>query len=277
MKLNEKIYQYISERTWNLTEEWYDSINKEETDGVYASENPVAVQRLKKQNHAFHVKFCKLFLLPEDEFIPMFEEWVIATARDDGHLDTPSYLIIQEFFRVQKQYLSLVDEFVSQCTECTTEDVNEWKDQIIKDIGFVITWYLKEQHEYENKKICEHKKTINKLSSPVITLNKFVALLPLIGVFDEDRANFMMEHTLEICSNKGIHRLFIDLSGVVAVNAIVAHQVFQLIDALSLVGVDCILSGIRPEIAQAVIGFGDRFSRMTIVSNLEKAMDLYLN
>jgi len=276
MNLNEEIYQFISKRTWSLTEEWYDSINKEETDGVYASECPEAVQRLKEQNHAFHERFCKLFILPEQEFLPMFEEWVVTTARDEGHLDTPSHLIAREFFRVQEQHLSLVDAFVSQCKDCSVEKVDEWKSIVIKNIGFVVTWFLKEQHEYERKKTYEQKQTINKLSSPVITLNKDVALLPLIGVFDEERAIFMMEHVLEICSNKSIRRLFVDLSGVVTVNTIVAHQIFQLIDALSLIGVECILSGIRPEIAQTAVQFGDRFSRMAIVSDLEKAIELYL-
>lgn len=276
MNLNEEIYQFVSERTRSLTEEWYESINKQETDGVYASDHPEVVQRLKDQNHAFHERFCKLFILPEKEFLPMFEEWVITTARDEGHLDTPSHLIAREFFRVEEQYLRLVDAFVSQYIDCSGDQKDEWKSMVIKNIGFVVTWFLKEQHEYESKKTREQKQTINRLSSPVITLNKDVALLPLIGVLDEERANFMMEHVLEICSNKNIRRLFVDLSGVVTVNTMVAHQIFQLIDALSLIGVECILSGIRPEIAQTAVQFGDRFSRMTIVSNLEKAIELYL-
>ena len=276
MNLETKLYEYIREKSWQLTEEWYSSINKEETAGVYLSEKPAEVERLKKQNNEFHQKFAEVFIKPEAEFLKIFEEWVISIVHDEGHLETPSYLITEEFFRTQKQHMCLVDEFCETCEECTFEEQNKWKDMVGDGMAKVITWFLREQNVYANRKAREQQQTINKLSSPIITLNKQIALLPLIGTIDDERAEFMLENTLEVCSNKGVKQLLIDLSGVVTVNTFVAHKIFQLIDALTLIGVEAILSGIRPEIAQTAVSFGDRFSRMTIVTNLEKAIDMYL-
>ncbi|WLV24969.1 STAS domain-containing protein [Aciduricibacillus chroicocephali] len=276
MNCDTKLYEYILDKSWQLTEEWYTSINKEETAGVYLSENPAAVERLKKQNNEFHKKFAEIFIKQDTEFLEIFEEWVIGLVHDEGHLETPSYLITGEFFRTQKQYMTLVDEFFEICEGCTNEDLNRWKNMIGEGIGRVISWFLKEQHDFTNRQSREQQQTINKLSSPIILLNKRVGLLPLIGKIDDVRAEFMLENTLEVCSNRGLRQLLIDLSGVVTVNTFVAHKIFELIDALALIGVDAILSGIRPEIAQTAVQFGDRFSRMTIVTNLEKAIDLYL-
>lgn len=276
MRQDELLYEYVVKRLWELTEEWYESIPADQKDEVYLSKNPDMVKYLKEQNHAFHNQFAKVFINPKKDFLELFEEWMLKTIHDDGYLETPSHVIIEEFGRAQRQYLKLVDDFFITCESCTLQDMNRWRDQVLEGMGTAASWFLKAQHEYEVRKSREQQHIINKLSSPIISLNKHIALLPLIGNIDEDRAAFMLENTLELCSSKNVRRLLIDLSGVVMVNTMVAHQIFQLIDALALIGVDTTLSGIRPEIAQTAVEFGDRFSRMTIVTDLEKAIDMYL-
>lgn len=113
---------------------------------------------------------------------------------------------------------------------------------------------------------------IQELSSPVIALDNKRALLPLIGDIDTTRAKFILEHTLEQCGEKGIHHLFIDLSGVVMIDTHVAHQIFNLIKSLSLIGVKTTLSGIRPEIAQTTVQFGISFNDVSIKPTLAGAL-----
>jgi len=277
MDPNQALYAFLKEKTWELTEEWYASIDKEAAEGIYASNKRQDIEKLKAQNHAFHERFCQIYIEDDAKFYAKFEEWVVQIASDEGHLETPSYLITQEFFNTQAQYLKMIQAFAcSRKEQLPVLLMDEWKSMTINAFNRVISWFLKEQHAFEKKRLKEKQQTINKLSSPVIVLNKYVALLPLIGNIDAERGGFMLENTLEACSAQGIRRLLIDLSGVVKVDTMVAHQIFQLIEALGLIGVDATLSGIRPEIAQTAVSFGDRFRHMNIVPNLGKAMDLYL-
>ncbi len=88
---------------------------------------------------------------------------------------------------------------------------------------------------------------ILELSSPIITLSKSTALLPLVGDIDTERAKFILENTLQACAKRRVEHLLIDLSGVVVVDTMVAHQIFKLIEALNLIGVSqpCQESGLR--------------------------------
>lgn len=277
MEANKALYEYLKEQTRHLTEEWYTSLDGKETAGVYTTEDPEAVQTLKDQNHAFHERFITVYLGCNEQFRRNFENWVIQIANDEGHLETPSHYITQEFFSVQDQYLDLIQQFADSRTEPVPQQrIDYWKRETIRAFGEVISWFLKEQDIRAKAIQREQQHVINRLSSPIITLNKNVALLPLIGNIDEERAAFMLENTLEECSKREIRHLLIDMSGVARVDGIVAHQIFQLIEALCLIGVQSTLSGIRPEIAQTAVQFRERFDRTHIVPALATAIDQYL-
>ena len=68
--------------------------------------------------------------------------------------------------------------------------------------------------------------------------------------------------------------MLLDLSGVVIIDTMVAHQIFQLIEALSLIGVKTDLSGIRPEVAQTAIQLGLKFDNISVNSSLANAIKL---
>ncbi|WP_396126104.1 STAS domain-containing protein [Cytobacillus firmus] len=111
---------------------------------------------------------------------------------------------------------------------------------------------------------------IKELSTPVIPLSSEVGLLPLIGDIDTERAKFIMESTLQQSVKLGITHLIIDLSGVIMVDTMVAHQIFQVISSLKLIGVQSTLLGIRPEVAQTAIQLGIDFKDITTENSLEK-------
>jgi rsbT co-antagonist protein RsbR len=113
---------------------------------------------------------------------------------------------------------------------------------------------------------------IMELSSPVISLNREIALLPLVGDIDTTRAKIMLESTLQQCASLGVNELLLDLSGVVMIDTMVAQQLFQLIKALDLIGVKTTLSGVRPEIAQTSVQLGISFDKVTIKSTLSSAI-----
>lgn len=141
----------------------------------------------------------------------------------------------------------------------------------------VMMRFVELQSEVMEKQLQNQQEIINELSSPVISLNEHTALLPLVGNIDPSRAELILENALEQCVKMEVSQLFIDLSGVVLIDTMVAHQIFQLIDALQLIGVKPILSGLRPEIAQTAIQLGLNFENLTITSTLSQALTIKNN
>ncbi|MBE2978736.1 STAS domain-containing protein [Priestia megaterium] len=124
-----------------------------------------------------------------------------------------------------------------------------------------------------------HQETLKKakgafleLSVPVVPITKGIAILPLIGEIDTERATLLLEETLKKANELKLSHMLFDLSGVMIVDTMVAHQIFKIVEALGLLGVKTILIGIRPEVAQTMIQLGIDFSQITIKANLEQAL-----
>ncbi|WP_130297164.1 STAS domain-containing protein [Fictibacillus sp. BK138] len=273
MHRDKALHSFLIEKTWQMTEEWYASIDKSKATGVYASSNPETIRTLKKQNHEFHLHFCEVFVKEESEFLKDFEPWVVMIAKDDEHLNTPVTVIMNEFFNVQRQYLGFVKEFVNfHEGEYSQDVINSWNDVIINTFNKIVTWFVEENQKYSEEKLKAQQEMINELSSPVIALNNHMGLLPLIGVIDTARAKLIVENTLEQCTEKDISHLLIDLSGVLIIDTMVAQQIFSLIETLGLIGVRSTISGIRPEIALTATQLGLSFDKVSIKSNLAQAL-----
>lgn len=274
LSINNELHVFLLEKAKNLTEEWYKSLDKSDPSGVYASTNPEVVSILKKQNYDFHLNLCRVFIEEHEEFQKGFDKWVLTIAQDEQHLNTPIHFTLREFFRVQGQYLDYIGDFVSTREgEINSELIETWNRLIISAFNNVMVMFVEEHQKFLELKMLAQQEIINELSSPIITLDKKVGLLPLVGDIDISRAKLILEHTLEQCAQKGINKIFIDLSGVAMIDTMVAHQIFQLIKGLELIGVKTTLSGIRPEIAKTAIQLGLPFSDVTIKSTLAQSLD----
>ena len=273
MHRNQELYHFLLEKAEQLTEDWYNSLDKENLGGVYSATDPEIIKTLKRQNYEFHLHLCKVFVEDEQSFFRDFEKWIYTISRDSQHLSTPIHYIISEFMRVRKQYLDFIDEFAEiKKNIYEPEQVRVWINVIIKAFDQVIIQTTEETYNYSKEQLKAQQELIYELSSPVIKLDNNRALLPLVGDIDTVRAKLMLENTLQQCAEKGITRLFIDLSGVVMVDTMVAHQIFQLMDALDLIGVKSTLSGIRPEIAYNGGSARTFFENISIKSNLSQAL-----
>jgi rsbT co-antagonist protein RsbR len=273
MHRDKELHSFLIDKTWQMTEDWYASIDKSKASGVYTSTNPETISTLKKQNHEFHLHFCEVFVQEESKFLQDLEKWIVMIAQDDEHLNTPVTVIMNEFFNVQRQYLGFVKEFVNLHEGKYSQHViDSWNDIIIKAFNKIVTWFVEENQKYSEEKLVAQQEMINELSSPVIALNNHMGLLPIIGVIDTARAKLIVENTLQQCTEKDISHLLIDLSGVLIIDTMVAQQIFSLIETLALIGVKSTLSGIRPEIALTAIQLGLSFENVSIKSSLAQAI-----
>ncbi|SDN22760.1 STAS domain-containing protein [Alkalicoccus daliensis] len=201
------------------------------------------------------------------------EEW----AKGLGNYSYAKNIPLDEVMIDLPIYRNSIYSFLSQRfaeEKMTFADFRSIIDQIDPIIDKVIYAF---SQSYVNNHAAEFRKQSDELielSVPIVPLTKNVAILPLIGTLDTYRAKLLTEKTLESAATLGITHLIIDLSGVHAVDAIVAQNLFQLHDALKLIGVTAIISGLRPELAQTLVSLGISFKNFLVVHSLPQALPL---
>ncbi len=275
MHQNKELYHHLLNKAKKLTEDWYNSIDKSSATGVYASKDETVIARLKAQNYSFHEHLIQIFVEEDESFFLSFEEWVNEIASDLGHQTTPTHVILREFINVQNQYVSMITDFAKENEEkYSNSEMNSWIAVVLKAFGKIMTRFVEVHDLLATKRLKSQQALINELSAPVIQLQAHTGLLPVVGEVDTQRAKYLLENTLSECTNKGITHLFIDLSGVNVIDTMVAMQIFQLIDALKIVGVKTTLSGVRPEIALTAVNLGLDFKDIKIAGNLSQALQI---
>lgn len=104
--------------------------------------------------------------------------------------------------------------------------------------------------------ISRQQQELLELSTPVVKLWDGILALPLIGTLDSERTQIVMENLLQSLVTSGSTIAIIDITGVPTVDTKVAQHLIQTVSAARLMGADCIISGIRPQIAQTIIHLG---------------------
>jgi rsbT co-antagonist protein RsbR len=124
--------------------------------------------------------------------------------------------------------------------------------------------------------IKRQQQELTELSTPVVRLWKGVLALPLIGTLDSERTQIVMENLLKSLVDTGAEIAIIDITGVPTVDTQVAQHLLKTIAAARLMGADCIISGIRPQIAQTMVHLGVELnvvSKATLADAFAIALD----
>jgi len=114
------------------------------------------------------------------------------------------------------------------------------------------------------------------LSTPVVQLWQGILALPLIGTLDSERTQVVMESLLNMIVDTGASIAIIDITGVPTVDTLVAQHLLKTVSAARLMGADCIISGIRPQIAQTIVHLGVDLADVTTKSTLADAFAIAL-
>lgn len=114
------------------------------------------------------------------------------------------------------------------------------------------------------------------LSTPVVKLWDGILALPIIGTLDSARTQVVMESLLQKIVETGSEVAIIDITGVPTVDTLTAQHLLKTVTAARLMGADCILSGIRPQIAQTIVYLGVDLADMVTKASLADAFALAL-
>jgi rsbT co-antagonist protein RsbR len=115
------------------------------------------------------------------------------------------------------------------------------------------------------------------LSTPVVKLWDGILALPLIGTLDSARTQVVMESLLQRVVSEGTDVVIIDITGVPTVDTLVAQHLLKTVSAARLMGTDCIISGIRPQIAQTIVHLGVDLTSVITKANLADAFKIALS
>ena len=127
-----------------------------------------------------------------------------------------------------------------------------------------------------NQIIQRQQEEMLELSTPVVQLWEGILALPLIGTLDSARTQIVMQNLLEAIVRDSTEIAIIDITGVPTVDTLVAQHLLKTVAAARLMGADCIISGIRPQIAQTIIHLGVDLTNVTTKATLADAFSLAL-
>ncbi|WOB05987.1 STAS domain-containing protein [Piscinibacter gummiphilus] len=124
--------------------------------------------------------------------------------------------------------------------------------------------------------IARQQEELLELSTPVVKLWDGVLATPMIGTLDSARTQLVMEALLQRIVETGAEIAIIDITGVPTVDTLVAQHLLKTVTAIRLMGADCIVSGVRPQIAQTIVHLGIDLQGVTTKATLADALSLAL-
>ena len=143
--------------------------------------------------------------------------------------------------------------------------------ELLDSLGLYTTEaYLKSREEV----IRRQQEDMLELSTPVVKLWEGILALPLIGTLDSARTQVVMESLLEAIVQTNSRVAIIDITGVPTVDTVVAQHLLKTVTAARLMGADCIISGVRPQIAQTIVHLGINLLDVTTKATLSDAFSL---
>jgi rsbT co-antagonist protein RsbR len=124
--------------------------------------------------------------------------------------------------------------------------------------------------------IARQQQELLELSTPVIKLWEGVLAVPMIGTLDSSRTQLVMEALLQRIVETESGLAIIDITGVPTVDTLVAQHLLKTVTAIRLMGAECIISGIRPQIAQTIVHLGIDLNGITTKATLADALSIAL-
>ena len=120
--------------------------------------------------------------------------------------------------------------------------------------------------------IADQAMSMLELSTPVVRLWDGIIAVPLVGTLDSARTQLVMEKLLETLVTSGADHAVLDITGVATVDTEVAQHLLKTVNAARLLGAECIICGIRPQVAQTIVSLGIEFGDIATKATLADAL-----
>ena len=175
----------------------------------------------------------------------------------------------RSLFALKQAVLEVAEEAGASTTRIEFVDFS----RILDELGiFTFETYA----QARDRIISQQAEEMLELSTPVVKLWEGIVAVPLVGTLDSARTQVVTEKLLQSLVDTGSAHAIIDITGVPAVDTQVAQHLLKTVVAARLMGADCIISGIRPQIAQTIVALGIEFGDIVTKATLADALLLAL-
>jgi rsbT co-antagonist protein RsbR len=175
-------------------------------------------------------------------------------------------------FSLKRPLFTRLREDVGRDAEALADEV--WRLTVLLDkLGLYTTEVYQKGRE---EVVVRQQQEMLELSTPVVQLWEGILALPLIGTLDSARTQVVMENLLQKIVATGAGIAIIDITGVPTVDTLVAQHLLKTVAAARLMGADCIISGIRPQIAQTIVHLGVDLGNVITKATLADAFAIAL-
>ncbi|TLS38284.1 STAS domain-containing protein [Pseudalkalibacillus caeni] len=263
------LYDYLLENAYDITEKWI--CTRDNTDDtIYSSQEDCDVKVLRQQNGTFIKGMAETLLDAESDTL---REWIKNVAGHRVKENTPLQNVLGQFKRFRGIFISFVDEYAID-NKIEIKKVLSWHQSFHQKFDEVISMFIKHFQQITDQKLNYQRKIIYDLSSPVMPLSDQVAIVPLIGKIDEERAEIIQEKLIQKVTELNSSYLILDLSGLYNLKEVVSTSILQLVSMLKLLGVQPIVCGFRPEIVQTMVKYNvDEQLDVLTFSSLGRAIE----
>ena len=176
-------------------------------------------------------------------------------------------------FSAKQPVFAQIDRFCKGNAEALAAEI--WSaTELLDAMGLYTTEVFQKSRE---ETIRRQQEELLELSTPVVKLWEGILALPVIGTLDSARTQVVMESLLQAIVQTNSRVAIIDITGVPTVDTVVAQHLLKTITAARLMGADCIISGVRPQIAQTIVHLGINLLDVTTKATLAAAFRVALD
>ncbi len=223
------------------------------------------VERVKKLQEKYWEEFFS------GEVDQKYVDYRIRIGEIHAQRDMPNLI----YFAAMVRFNDLFSEAILSCdfSESDTAKLFGAFDKL-KMLDMFVT--SDQVAQFARRRVIESGKAMLEMSTPVTSIWDGILLLPLVGIVDSQRTQDIMEKSLTRISESRARVFVMDISGVVTVDTAVANNFIRITQATRLMGCDCIISGISPNVARTLVELGANVGEVRTTATLRDALQLAL-
>ncbi|KIL53172.1 STAS domain-containing protein [Jeotgalibacillus campisalis] len=233
------------------------------------------IERSREVHQSFFLFFGEAILEKNETLmLEKFKKWNQTYSENEQMLyDQVSSLV--KPFAENRLYFNRKVTSISFIHELSTEETVEVNNRLNYLLDTRLSLSILAYERYKNEINRQNRKEIIELAAPVVPLQHDIAILPLVGSIDHERAEHIMTIAVPKISSLDIDCLIIDFSGIHKIDTEVASHIFTITSVLDLLGINVNITGLRPEIAQSIVLSDIKFSGLKTYSTVKQAIDTW--
>jgi len=230
------------------------------------------IQQSIQQNIEFLVLIAESLTESDEAAAEGLLEWSKNNGEQQAALFARLSEVLKTYPSQRLMYLQRITA-ISIAQGLSTEDVVKVNNRVSYLLDVSMTETILAYEAYRDRLMKERQQEINELSAPIVPIHHGIAVLPLIGVIDNNRVQHLLNHVLPNISTVEIEHLIIDFSGILTIDEQVSQHIYTIHNVLQLLGIHTLFTGIRPNLSMTMVQAGINFTSFNTYGSVKHAIE----